>query len=122
MVDLFCGRVLTAWPPRTWGWRCIGIDTSPKAVELVDMRLQQSMFDLFHNRLAITRGDTSKRTDIDTPAPYPRNNYILFNSERVGGHDDIEKLQLSCANCNRVKDVRAQEYLVARLLELGIAS
>ena len=59
------------------GRRWIGIDISPKAVELVNMRLHQSMGDLFHNRLVTTRGDIPKRTDIDAPAPYPPNKYIL---------------------------------------------
>ena len=39
-----------------------------------------------------------------------------------GGQDNIENLQLLCAHCNRVKGDRPQEYLVARLRELGIAA
>ena len=38
----------------------------------------------------------------------------------VGGQDNTENLRLLCAHCNRVKDVRPQEYLVARLRDLGI--
>ena len=38
-----------------------------------------------------------------------------------GGQDNIKDLQLLCAHCNRVKGDRPQEYLVARLHELGIA-
>ena len=38
-----------------------------------------------------------------------------------GGQDNIENLQLLCARCKRVKDDRPQEYLVARLRDLGIA-
>ena len=41
---------------------------------------------------------------------------------RAGGQDNIENLQLLCAHCNRVKGHRPQEYLVARLRELGIAA
>ena len=37
-----------------------------------------------------------------------------------GGQDNIENLQLLCGHCNRVKGDRPQEYLVARLKELGI--
>ena len=40
--------------------------------------------------------------------------------QRAGGQDNIENLQLLCAHCNRVKGDRPQEYLVARLRELGI--
>ena len=35
---------------------------------------------------------------------------------------NIENLQLLCAHCNRVKGDRPQEYLVARLRDLGIAA
>ena len=39
-----------------------------------------------------------------------------------GGQDNIENLQLLCAHCNRVKGNRSQEYLMARLAEMGIAA
>ena len=39
-----------------------------------------------------------------------------------GGQDNIKDLQLLCAHCNRVKGDRPQEYLMARLRELGIAA
>ena len=42
--------------------------------------------------------------------------------QNSGGQDHIENLQLLCAHCNRVKDNRTQEYLVARLVEMGIAA
>ena len=32
---------------------------------------------------------------------------------RGGDQDNIENLQLLCADCNRVKDDRPQEYLVS---------
>ena len=45
------------------------------------------------------------------------------SSRAVGsGQDNIENLRLLCAHCNRVKGCRLQEYLVARLGELGIAA
>ena len=39
-----------------------------------------------------------------------------------GGADHLENLQLLCAHCNRVKGDRPQEYLAARLREMGIAA
>ena len=39
-----------------------------------------------------------------------------------GGQDNIENLQLLCAHCNRVKGGRTQEFLMARLKDLGIAA
>ena len=101
---------------------------------------------LFHNRLVTARTDITSRTDIDAPVPYHQNKHVLFGQQegrcngcrsefpfRVlevdhiitrggGGQDNIENLQLLCAHCNRVKGDRTQEYLVARLRELGIAA
>ena len=42
--------------------------------------------------------------------------------ESRGGTDHIENLQLLCGRSNSVKGDRPQEYLVARLRELGIAA
>ena len=42
--------------------------------------------------------------------------------QRAGGQDNIENLQSLCAYCNLVREDRTQEYLVARLRELGIAA
>ena len=110
------------------------------------MRLQQSMADLFHNRLVTARTDIPRRTDIEILVPYRQNKHVLFGqqegrcngcrrefrfrvlevdyiiAQRAGGQDNIENLQLLCAHCNRVKGDRPQEYLVARLRELGIAA
>ena len=135
-----------ASPLRTWDGRQIGVDISPKAVELVEMCLQQSMGDLFHNRLVTVRTDIPRRTDIDAPVPYRQNKHVLFGQQegrcngcrskfpfrvlevdhvipqRAGGQDNIENLQLLCAHCNRGKGDWPQEYLVARLRELGITA
>ena len=146
VLDPFCGCATACVAAENLGRRWIGIDISSKAVELVNMRLQQSMGDLFHNRLVTARTDIPRRTDIDAPVPYRQNKHVLFGQQegrcngcrsefpfrilevdhvipqRVGGQDNIENLQLLCAHCNRVKGDRPQEYLVARLKELGIAA
>ena len=110
------------------GWRQIGINISPKAVELVNMRLQQSMGGLFHQGFVTARTDIPRRTDIDAPVPYRQNKHVLFGRQegrcngcrsefpfRVlevdhiiprGGQDNIENLQLLYAHCNRVKGDR----------------
>ena len=36
-----------------------------------------------------------------------------------GGTDHLENLQLLCSSCNRIKGDRSQEYLAARLAEIG---
>ena len=146
VLDPFRGCATACVAAENLGRRWIGIDISPKAVELVNMRLQQSMGDLFHNRLVTARTDIPRRTDIDTPVPYRQNKHVLFGQQegrctgcrsefpfrilevdhvipqRGGGQDNIENLQLLCAHCNRVKGDRPQEYLIARLRELGIAA
>ena len=146
VLDPFCGCATACVAAENLSRRWIGIDISPKAVELVNMRLQQSMGDLFHNRLVTARTDIPRRTDIDAPVPYRQNKHVLFGqqegrcngcrsefpfrnftidhiiAERRGGTDHIENLQLLCGHCNSVKGDRPQEYLAARLRELGIAA
>ena len=146
VLDPFCGCATACVAAENLGRLWIGIDISPKAVELVNMRLQQSMGDLFHNRLVTARTDIPRRTDIDVPVPYRQNKHVLFGQqegrcngcrsefpfrnftidhiipENRGGTDHIENLQLLCGHCNSVKGDRPQEYLVARLKELGIAA
>ena len=146
VLDPFCGCATACVAAENLGRRWIGIDISPKAVELVNMRLQQTMGELFHNRLVTARTDIPRRTDIDKPIPYRQNKHVLFGQQEgrcngcksafefrhlevdhvipqsAGGTDHIENLQLLCAHCNRVKGDRPQEYLVARLREMGMAA
>ena len=145
VLDPFCGCATACVAAENLGRSWIGIDVSPKAVELVNMRLQQSMGDLFHNRLVTARTDIPRRTDIDVPVPYRQNKHVLFGQqegrcngcrsefpfrnftvdhivpESRGGTDHVDNLQLLCGHCNSVKGDRPQEYLAARLRELGIA-
>ena len=59
----------------------VGIDISPKAVELVNMRLQQTMGSLFHHGYVTARTDIPKRTDIEKPKPYRQNKHVLFGEQ-----------------------------------------
>ncbi len=146
VLDPFCGCATACVAAENLGRRWIGIDISPKAVELVNMRLQQTMGELFHNRLVTARTDVPRRTDIDAPIPYRQNRHVLFGQQEGrcngcrsafefrhlevdhiipqsrGGTDHLENLQLLCAHCNRVKGDRPQEELLARLREMGIAA
>ena len=146
VLDPFCGCATACVAAENLGRKWIGIDISSKAVELVNLRLQQTMGELFHNRLVTARTDIPRRTDIDAPVPYRQNKHVLFGQQEGrcngcrsafefrhlevdhvipqsgGGTDHIENLQLLCGHCNRTKGDRPQEYLVARLKEMGIAA
>ena len=143
VLDPFCGCATACVAADRLGRQWVGIDISPKAVELVNMRLQQAMGSLFHHGYVTARTDIPRRTDIEAPIPYRQNKHVLFGQQeglcagckgdfpfklfevdhRVprsrGGTDHLDNLQLLCSSCNRIKGDRPQEYLVARLAEIG---
>ena len=45
------------------------------------MRPQQSMGDLFHNRLVAAKTEIPVRTGINVPVPYRRNKHVLFGQQ-----------------------------------------
>ena len=144
VLDPFCGCATACVAADKLGRKWVGIDISPKAVELVNMRLQQSMGSLVHHGYVTARTDIPRRTDIEAPISYRQNKHILFGQQeglcngcrtqfqfRIfevdhiipqsrGGTDHLENLQLLCPSCNRIKGDRPQEYLVARLAEIGV--
>ena len=144
VLDPFCGCATACVAAEKLGRQWVGIDLSAKAVELVNMRLQQSMGSLFHAALVTARTDIPKRTDIDAPIPYRQNKHVLFGRQEGrcngckgdfpfklfevdhivpqsrGGTDHLDNLQLLCSHCNRTKGGRPQEYLIARLKETGV--
>ena len=137
VLDPFCGCATACVAADKLGRKWVGIDISPKAVELVNMRLQQSMGSLFHHGYVTARTDIPRRTDIEAPIPYRQNKHVLFGqqeglcngcrtefpfrifevdhiiSQSRGGMDHLENLQLLCPSCNRIKGDRPQEYLMA---------
>ena len=143
VLDPFCGCATTCvaaqWLRREW----IGIDVSPKAADLVDMRLEKD-FNLF--KKCIRRTDIPRRTDLGPIPKYncKENKRDLYGEQQgecngceqhfkihnltvdhivakdVGGSDHISNLQLLCGHCNSVKGKKSQEQLKVRLAELGI--
>ena len=144
VLDPFCGCATACVAADKLGRKWVGIDISPKAVELVNMRLQQTMGSLFHHGYVTARTDIPRRTDIEAPIPYRQNKHVLFGQQeglcngckgdfpfklfevdhRVprsrGGTDHLDNLQLLCSSCNRIKGDRPHEYLVARLAEIRV--
>ncbi len=144
ILDPFAGCATACVAAEKLGRQWVGIDLSAKAVELVNIRLREFMGSLFHNRLVTARTDIPRRTDIGKVPPYRQQKHVLFGQQEGqcagcetefpfraftvdhivpqsrGGTDHPENLQLLCSHCNSVKGNRPQEYLVARLRELGV--
>ena len=144
VLDPFCGCATALVAADRLGRRWVGIDLSPKAVELVNLRLQQEMGSLFHHGYVTARTDIPRRTDIDAPIPYRQNRHVLFGRQEGlcngckvmfpfrnftvdhvvpqsrGGTDHLDNLQLLCGACNSLKGDRPQEYLIAKLTELAV--
>ena len=81
VLDPFCGCATACVAADKLDRKWVGIDISPKAVELVNMRLQQAMGSLFHHGYVTARTDVPQRTDIDAPINYRQNKHILFGQQ-----------------------------------------
>ena len=141
VLDPFCGCATACVAADNAQREWIGIDISPKAVELVHMRLRDTLGGLYHAGMVTARTDVPMRTDIEVPIPYRHNKHVLFGQQEGlcagcqsefpyrafevdhvipqsrGGTDHIDNLQLLCSSCNRIKGNRTMEYLIARLAE-----
>ena len=144
VLDPFAGCATACVAAEKLGRQWVGIDLSAKAVGLVNIRLREFMGDLFHDRLVTARTDIPRRTDVGKLPPYRQQKHVLFGQQEGrcagcatefpfrafdidhvipqsrGGTDHPDNLQLLCSHCNRVKGNRPQEYLLARLRELGL--
>ena len=123
VLDPFCGCgtacVAAHSLPRQW----IGIDMSCKAVGSINLRLQQTIRDLFRNRLVTSRDDILMQSDIGELLPYGVWKHQLYGQQEGrcgggrgdfrfrhlevdhiipqsrGGTDHIEDLQLLRGHC-----------------------
>ena len=141
VLDSFCGCATACVAANRLNRKWVGIDMSLKAVELVNMRLQQAMGSLFHHGYVTARNDIPRWTGIDALKNYRQNKHVLLGQQEGhcagcktdfpfkifevdhkvphsgGGTDHLENLQLLCPHCNRIKGGRPQEYLMAQLKE-----
>lgn len=138
VFDPFCGCATTLVAADRLQRNWVGIDISPKAVELVTIRIKQDQ-GLFQEIVA--RKDIPERTDVIQLKPYNSiaNKKFLYGEQEghckgcgthfemrnltidhmiarsVGGTDHLDNLQLLCGNCNSIKGNRGQEYLLAKI-------
>ncbi len=140
VLDPFCGCATALVAAEKLERRWVGIDLSPKAKELVKLRLNKDL-GLFGLQTTY-RGDIPRRTDVEPIPNYRTHKHTLFGkqeglcagcriqfpfrnltvdhiiAETRGGTDHPENLQLLCAACNSLKGDRSHEYLLAKLKEL----
>lgn len=136
VCDPFCGCATALIAAEELQREWIGIDISPKAAELIQMRMRDELgmfFDGAH------RTDVPARTDLGDLPPYRSHAKRLYGeqsgncagcathfearhlevdhiiSRAKGGTDHVDNLQLLCASCNRIKGDRGMEYLRAKL-------
>ena len=143
VLDPFAGCATACIAAETLERQWVGIDLSPKAVELVNLRLKDTLGSLYHFGFVTPRTDIPQRTDIDAPIHYRQNKHVLFGQQEGfcngckmdfpfkifdvdhvvpksrGGTDHIDNLQLLCSSYNRIKGDRPMEYLVAQLAQVG---
>lgn len=139
VLDPFCGCATTCVAAERLQRHWIGIDISPKAVDLVRVRLEKEV-GMF--------GDVIHRTDIPKRSEklpnYRTHKHTLFGKQEglcngcrtqfpfrnmtvdhivpqsQGGTDHEDNLQLLCGACNSTKGSGTQAQLIARLKEQGV--
>ncbi len=144
VMDPFCGCATTLVAAHNLERQWIGIDISPKAVDLVQMRLKDAQRPMFSN--VIARTDIPKRTDVGDTPNYRTHKHTLFGLQEglcagcnihfpfrnmtidhvvpqsKGGTDHIENLQLLCNACNSMKGTKTQAEFIVALKEAGLSS
>lgn len=144
VLDPFCGCATACIAAEKLERNWVGIDISPKAAELVKIRAEKELTDLFvRGRIfqTVHREDIPKRTDIAKIPKYniKENKNFLYGEQQgvctgctihfpyrnltidhktpqaKGGNDHIDNLQLLCGACNSTKGKGTHAELLAKL-------
>ena len=142
ILDPFCGCATACIAAEQRGRQWIGIDISPKAADLVRVRMRNEL-GLFY--AGAHRTDIPERTDLGRVPTYncadnrkylygeqggycngceehfaPRHLQVDHIVPRAkGGTDHISNLQLLCGACNSTKGTKTQEELLVLLTDKG---
>ena len=143
VLDPFCGCATACIAAEKLGRQWVGIDISPKAADLVKLRL--------HNEIGLFwqgthRTDIPMRTDLGVLPSYRTHKHTLFGKQEglcggclvmfpfrnmtidhivpqsKSGTDHIDNLQLLCNACNSMKGTGTQEGFIANLRAIGMRS
>ena len=139
VLDPFCGCATTCVAAEQLSRQWIGIDISPRAIQLVRTRLEKEVG--FFGEV-ISRDDIPKRSE--KLPNYRTHKHTLYGQQEglcggcgehfpfknftvdhivpqsKGGTDHYDNLQLLCNYCNSVKGTGTQAELIARLKEQGM--
>lgn len=142
VLDPFCGCATACVAAERLGRQWIGIDLSPKAVELTRLRMERDLG--LASILVRHRTDIPHRTDLGALPDYRTHKHHLYGQQEglcaacryqfpfrnmtldhvvpraKGGQGHLDNLQLLCGACNSVKGTGTMAELIVKLQEQGV--